>query len=53
MPAGGRLINSEVISNDLLNQIAVLNKVEEFTAIQILEEQEKQDAFKLKLTLNY
>ena len=50
MPAGGRLISSEVISNDLLNQIAA-KQSREATAMQILEEQEKQRRFQIKTDL--
>ena len=51
MPAGGRLISSEVIS-DLLNQIAAKQKAEKaYCHVQILEEQEKQRRFQIKTDL--
>ena len=50
MPAGGRLISSEVISNDLLNHIAS-KQTSETTAMQTLEEQEKQRRNQIKKDL--
>lgn len=47
MPAGGRLINSEVLSSDLMNQIRVKQERENTTQ-NTLEEQEKQRRYQIE-----
>ena len=50
MPAGGRLVSSDVISNDLLNQIAAKQNREQ-TAMLTLEEQERQRRYQIEADL--
>lgn len=50
MPAAGRLVSSEVISNDLLNQIATKQSREQ-TSMQLLEEQDKKNRYQVQVDL--